>query len=50
MANMPIIEDMLPKSAINRNSQICMSMRSMTKINPREQTVKVSENWKIRSL
>ena len=50
MANMPIIMDPLPKSAINRNSGICTSMRSMTKIDAREQTVKVSESWKIISL
>ena len=44
MANMPIIVDPLPKSAINRNSWICTSMRPMTKIDSGEQTVKVSES------
>ena len=51
MANMPIILDPLPKSAINRNSWIYTSMRPMTKkIDARKQTVKVSESWKIVSL
>ena len=50
MANMPIIVDPLPKSAINRNSWIYSSMRPMTKIDARELTVKVSECWKIVSL
>ena len=45
MANMP-----LPKSAINRNSWIFTPMRPITKIDAREQTVKVSESWKIVSL
>ena len=50
MANMPIIVDPLPKSAINRNSWIYTSMQPMTKIDACEQTVKVSEIWKIVSL
>ena len=50
MANMPIIVDPLPKSAINRNSWIYTSMRPMTKIDAREKTVKVSESWEIVSL
>ena len=50
MANMPIIVDPLPKSAINRNSWIYTSMRPITKIDAREQTVKVSESLQIVSL
>ena len=44
-ANMPIFVDPLPKSAINRNSWICTYMRPMSKIDVREQTVKVWESW-----